>query len=369
MKISRRRFVTQGLAALSLAFSTDQFATLAAQATKHSGNKAGSRRILVVIQLNGGNDGLNTVIPYTSATYYGARPNLAIPAEQVLKLNNQVGLHPGMDKFASLYKDGKLVIVQNAGYPNPNRSHFRSSEIWQTAEPDKITDCGWLGRYLDCCTQPTEILPAVNLDPLLPLTLQGRVAAVPSVSSNINNFKFFTDPHYQQLVKNYPADISYPPGEFSNTLKSVAQMIAGGLPSSVYTTGLDGFDTHTAQTGKHAELLKQLSDGVYAFYQDLVRHSCQQEVVIMIFSEFGRQVAENDSRGTDHGTAAPMFILGHGIKGGILGETPDLRNLDNGDLKFAIDFRQVYASLLEHWLATDSQQILGQKFATLPLFA
>jgi uncharacterized protein (DUF1501 family) len=378
--------------------------TLAAKATEMGGTPR--KRILVVVQLSGGNDGLNTVVPYGNGTYYQVRPKLAIPPNQVLPISNQIGFHPGMTGMAQLYKEGKLGIILGVGYPNPNRSHFRSTEIWQTGEPTRIVNTGWLGRYLDLAHMSDKSdnpLPAVNVDAILPVTLSASRVIVPSVA-NVNDFRFTADPHYRQdrnaqltaikkmyaeyplnrpgadilkkvgmdaisasdylfqVVQKYKGTTQYPDSGFARGMKFIAQMITAGVNSQIYNINFSGFDTHAAQLRLHADLLRQLSGGLAAFQKDLEEHGVDKDVLVMTFSDFGRRVAENGSQGTDHGTAEPMFVLGNAVKGGVYGEYPSLTNLDAGDLKYQIDFRSVYSTILDRWLDADSREILGGQF-------
>ena len=392
-------------------FGAGELLNMAAQAANQSPRKIGGSKILIAIQLNGGNDGLNTVIPYSQGSYYQARPAIGIKAEKVLPLNAEIGLHPSMTGLHDLFKAGNVAVIQGAGYPNPNRSHFRSIEIWQTGQPEKISENGWLGRYLDvCCAGKDELFPAVNVDPMLPKTLFGSKVNVPSVS-NIEEFKFLTDPQYKpdrgvqidafndiydsyqlkrphiellrkagmdanlasdklhQLVKNYDSQVKYPQGAFGNSMKFISQMITGGLKCPIYGASLDGFDTHTNQLRTQDGLLNQLSDGIAALQSDLKKRGMQDDVVIMVFSEFGRRVAENGGRGTDHGTAAPVLIVGSSVKGGVYGSHPSLTELDAGDLKYKIDFRSIYSTILTGWLQCESKDVLGQKFENLGFIA
>ncbi|MBA3993219.1 MAG: transcriptional initiation protein Tat [Cyanobacteria bacterium DS2.3.42] len=405
MTVSRRKFIHGGLSMLGLMLSAEELFKLSAQAAGSA-----SQRQLVLIQLSGGNDGLNTVIPFGTGAYYDARPQIAVPQNDVLKLNDAVGLHPQMTGMQELFNAGNLAIVEGAGYTSPNRSHFRSIEIWQTGEPDKIGDTGWLGRYLDLASGDKEhkALPAVNVDPMLPKTLFARKIVVPSVN-NIYEFRFRTDPHFRKdrdtqieafsdiykdfdskrphadflrkagleanhasdyllkIVKSYKSTVKYPAGRLGDGLKFIAQMITGGVTAPVFTVSLDGFDTHANQQRSQAGLLKQLSDSLLAFQNDLKAHSLDDQVITLVFSEFGRRVQENSGKGTDHGTAEPLFIVGSAVKGGIYGEFPSLTALDNGDLKHTIDFRTVYATVLERWLGADSVQVLGKRFEILPI--
>ncbi len=411
MNVSRRNFLTSGLGVLGVVLSGPQIFALAAQAASIAPRAGGKERILVVVQMGGGNDGLNTVIPCGMGAYYQARPQLAIQPEQVLPLTGQIGLHPSMSGFADLCKQGKLAVIQAVGYPNPNRSHFRSMEIWQTAQPDRIADTGWLGRYLDLADTGTaggaeHLFPAVNAGPLLPKTLSASKVIVPSVAG-VADFRFRTDPRYAddrnaqvaaftdiyssfdlqrphvdllrkvgldareasdfltRSVRSYKGTVAYPGNSFGDGMKFIAQMIAGGVNSRIYSIGLDSFDTHANQSRKQGTLLKQLSDGLAAFQKDLEAHQLDRDVIVLCFSEFGRRVSENAGRGTDHGTAGPVFVLGSPVKGGVYGDHPSLTDLDAGDLKFKIDFRTVYATILDRWLGADSRQILGGNFDSL----
>jgi uncharacterized protein (DUF1501 family) len=408
MNISRRKFITNSVGIL---FSSSQLFAIAARAASFEPRKVGSSKILVVIQMAGGNDGLNTVIPYGAGQYYQMRPNLGIKPNEVLHLTDTVGLHPSMSELNELYKSGKLAIALGVGYPNPNRSHFRSIEIWQTGEPEKISNTGWIGRYLDCsCTSAQsasrQLFPAINVDPMLPKSLSADRVVVPSVS-DVNQFKFNTDVHYQvdrqkqieafnriyssfeidrpsaqllkdigldamqasdyllKVVKNYKSNVQYPDNGFGRSMKFIAQMITAGVDARVYNLSLGGFDTHANQLRTQAGLLKQFSDSLSAFQKDLEVHGVDQDVIVMAFSEFGRRVQENNGRGTDHGTAEPMFVMGSQVKGGLYGDYPSLTDLDSGDLKYGIDFRRVYATLIDRWLGADSCEVLGATYEHL----
>lgn len=406
--VTRRNFL-KGLGLAGLWLSHSELLALAAQATTVK-RVIGKDKILVVVQLSGGNDGLNTVVPYGLGSYYDARPQIGIKQNEVLALNGQIGLNPNMPGMAQLFKQGKLAIIQAVGYPNANRSHFRSIEIWQTASPDRIRDTGWLGRYLDQASAQNNIannlLAAVNVDPVLPKTLSANKVIVPSVAS-VNDFRFKVDPDFPQdrnaqisafqdiyanfslrrpyvdllrkvgletnkasdhllaVTKAYKTCVDYPETEFSRGLKFISQMITGGVNSRIYNISLNGFDTHVNQVRTQARLLKNLSEGLTCFQSDLEAHGVADDVLVMVFSEFGRRVSENNGRGTDHGTAEPMFVLGNAVRGGIYGDHPNLTNLDNGDLRHKIDFRSVYASVLDRWMKADSASILGSRFDQL----
>jgi uncharacterized protein (DUF1501 family) len=373
-----------------------------------------SDRLLVIVQLNGGNDGLNTVIPYQNGLYYDARPRLAVPSEQVLPLEKDLGIgfHPQLTHFQQLYDSGKLAIVQGVGYPNANRSHFRSTDIWMSGHPEKVVGTGWIGRYLDHSIARFHgaSFPAANVQGTLPLTLRGNQIVVPSIQS-LDSYQFQTDPRYpqdresrvatfqrihsqtitddpyrsilynsglkavesaadlQEAAQKYTSSIQYPADPFGQALKLVAQILTGGLGTQVMHVSIGGFDTHANQNTdnfNHPLLLQYVDAGLDAFYRDLQEHHIADDVIIMTFSEFGRRVRENGSLGTDHGTAAPMFILGNRVRGGLHSEYPSLSQLDsNGDLIHTVDFRQVYATILEDWLQTDSKEILDGSFQKL----
>lgn len=408
-KTSRRDFLAMSLLTLT---GLAQPAALAGRLLEDKSNRS---RCLVVLTLSGGNDGLNTVVPYGMGRYFDLRPRLAVKGETVLPLDGMVGFNPSMGELASLYKEGKLAVVQGVGYPEPNRSHFRSIEIWQTAQPDIIGDTGWLGRYLDLQDKSdlsSRMLAAVNIDPVLPKSLLARRITVPSVY-DLRDFRFKVDPisRYQndrerqlscftdmyqdfkgkgltgQLVKTglaasaaseklhkMTADAaskstaSYPDGRLSASLRLIAQMVAGQVGARVYTLQMDGFDTHVNQSRTHNGLLSNLSRSLKAFLDDLESRGVADEVLVLVHSEFGRRAQENDGRGTDHGAAAPCFILGKAVKGGLFGEHPELaaNKLVQGDLGFNTDFRSVYASLLEGWLESDARAILGKNFEKIP---
>ena len=342
------------------------------------------RNILVVIQLNGGNDGLNTFIPYDTPQYYDFRQAVAIPKEQVLKAaSGGMGWHPSMKGFADIQQAGHLTAVQNVGYPNPNRSHFRSIEIWQTGSAsNEYLNTGWLGRYLDATCAPEEPLGALNLDNIDNLSLRGANShtltmqdpqrfekLLKSLKQNnedpidenpnldfvrklmIGSFEG-SDQIKKALEKTQTATPQYSKFGLAQNLNWIAKMIKGGLNTSVYYTGLGSFDTHSNQLGKQKQLLTELSESVKSFYDDMVASNMLSNVTLMIFSEFGRRVKDNGS-GTDHGTAAPVFVIGGNNSGKIIGANPNLSELSNGDLQHQYDFRSVYASILKQKLGVD----------------
>lgn len=338
---------------------------------------------LLFIQLNGGNDGLNTYIPYDNPLYYDFRTNIALKKDIVVGKNNGMAFHPALKDFAQMQQNGDLSVIQNVGYPEPIRSHFRSQEIWQTAaDSDKYINEGWLGRYLDLQCNQHQPTAGINLDSIDNLALKGiepnsitvkdpnkfRVNSdkeeSTKLSSNpqldfvrkIANSTVEGSNEIQNALSKSKTEISYNKTGLSKNMEWIARLIKGNLNSKVYYTSLGGFDTHDNQLPLHERKLTELNDAVFSFYQDLKQAKLLQNVTIVVFSEFGRRVKDNGS-GTDHGTAAPMFIIGGSTKGKIIGNNPNLNNLDNGDLKHEIDFRSVYASLLQQKMEFDSSKI------------
>ncbi len=347
----------------------------------------GNRQILVVLQLSGGNDGLNTFIPYENPIYYELRKNVNIPREQVLKAaKGGMGWHQSMTGFADMMQAGDLSVIQNVGYPNPNRSHFRSIEIWQTGSAaTEYKATGWLGRFLDATCEGDDPLGAMNIDSIENLALRGasnhsltmqdpqrferqlKTANLPDDAHDTNpNLDYvrklmlgsFEGDEQIKKALQMTAKLTpqYPKHGLAQNLNWVARMIKGGLPTSVYYTSLGGFDTHANQLVTHKNKLKEVNESVKAFYDDLKTSGLLSQVTLMIFSEFGRRVKDNGS-GTDHGTAAPVFIIGGNNRGSIIGKNPDLQNLDNGDLKFDIDFRNLYATILKTKFGIEPAQI------------
>ena len=337
---------------------------------------------LVFIQLNGGNDGLNTFIPFQDELYYKLRPNIAISKTDVVGANAGMAFHPALKDFATMQQAGELAVIQNVGYDNPVRSHFRSQEIWQTAPTNQeYLNNGWLGRYLD--EQNSNATAAVNIDSIDNLALKGQEPNASTVkdpsrfltkNTNDSDVKLSDNPQLdfvrkianaidegsddiQNALKNaVVSDVSYPKTALAKNLEWISKLIKGNLNSKVYYTSLGSFDTHDNQLAVHKNKLTDLNDAVFSFYQDLKKASLLQNVTVVVFSEFGRRVKDN-GKGTDHGTAAPMFIIGGNNKGKIIGKNPNLNDLDNGDLKYEIDFRSVYASLLQNKMNFDSSKI------------
>ncbi|MCC9061945.1 DUF1501 domain-containing protein [Flavobacterium piscisymbiosum] len=338
---------------------------------------------IVFVQLNGGNDGLNTFIPYDNPLYYDLRTKIALNKDAVIGKNNGMAFHPSLKDFAQMQQNGDLTVIQNVGYPEPIRSHFRSQEIWQTAaDSNKYINEGWLGRYLDLQCNGHQATAGINLDSIDNLALKGLEPNSITVKDP-NRFKVKSDKEENVTLSDNPqldfvrkiansvtegsdeiqkalakskSEISYPKTDLSKNLEWIGRLIKGNLNSKVYYTSLGGFDTHDNQLALHEKKLTDLNDALYSFYQDLKQAQLLQNVTIVVFSEFGRRVKDNGN-GTDHGTAAPMFIIGGNNKGIILGNNPDLANLDNGDLKYEIDFRSVYASLLKEKMNFDYSKI------------
>jgi uncharacterized protein (DUF1501 family) len=391
---------------ISLGASTPQFLARAAAAP---GMAARDKRVLVLIQLAGGNDGLNTLVPFGDPAYLKARPGIGIPQSQVLKINSQVGLHPSLSGLKELYDEGKLAIVQGVGYPNPDRSHFRSMDIWQSAQPQNETPRdGWLGRALEwqfdrqpalaeALSLGTDKLPLafvstrVNVPTLrrleefqlvdgqgpaanrnLTRTAIKDLASKPASAGGELDFlrratttALTSAERLKSLSSTYRTTVDYPSTTLASRMKLIAQMLTADLPARVFLVSLDGFDTHSQQQPGHAALLAELSGAIRAFEQDLVEHKLSDRVLLATYSEFGRRVAENGSLGTDHGAASMLFALTPTGKAGLQGTHPSLTDLTDGDLKFNTDFRSVYATMLDQWLEIPSAGILGGEFPKL----
>ncbi|MCE7994589.1 MAG: DUF1501 domain-containing protein [Roseivirga sp.] len=358
---------------------------------------------LVIVQLSGGNDGLNTVVPYRNDLYYQKRPQLAIKSAEVLKLTDELGFNPVMGGMKSLFDEGLLSVINNVGYPNPDRSHFRSMDIWHTgSNANETWNTGWLGRYMDasCSGSGCESSHSViELDDNLSLAMKGErvnglamsnpvsflnrvrqarakeiVKLNAGLSHGDDNLGYLyktlieTDQsaeYISQKIKKYKTQTSYPDTGFAKDLKTIAELIGSGMETSVYYASMTGFDTHAGQKGKQERLLNTYSDAMKAFVDDLRSNSLLKDTMILTFSEFGRRVGQNASGGTDHGTANNLFVIGDSIKPGIFNESPNLTDLDKGDLKFDVDFRRIYATLLDKWLGVSSSITLNREFKTL----
>lgn len=439
---TRREFLRRTVLGSALswtipAFLADTFSALQTQAADAATQTVTGKdaTILVVLQMAGGNDGINTVVPYANDFYHKARPKIGLKADEVLKLNGEIGLHGAMKGFKELYDAGQLSIIQGVGYPNPNRSHFRSTEIWQTAsDSNRVEKNGWIGRYFDNACAGADPAVGVTIGNQLP---EAFFAAKPKgiVFNNPQNYRFMangsaTEESYKKLnelemssplpdnepamtpddnsggsiamlpagmpmtggravdfisrtaldaqhsseeIRGIAAKVQnaavYPPSQLGNSLKMVAKLIGGGLATRVYYVSQGGYDTHTNQVGSQQRLLGDLAESVKSFMDDLKAQGNAGRVLVMTFSEFGRRVAENANGGTDHGAAAPMFIVGGKVQAGLLGKYPSLapQDLYQGDIKYNVDFRSVYAAILQNWLKTPSAPILGRQFPLLPV--
>lgn len=407
--MKRSGFLTGSLSGLAIAAkSGDFFSRALAQAPLSGLMTPADDHILVLINLQGGNDGLNTVVPYAMQQYYRYRPTMGVSPNDVLRLNDQVGLNPALRPLKTMFERGQMAVIQGVGYPQPDHSHFRSTEIWQTAEPEKYVSTGWLGRYLDASGLPkTNLFNAVAVAPMLPAVLGARDIDVPAVdnlrgyglssdrtAAGRDAFKAilndstmpFSSPylarvaeievHAQRgaeelpkLVAGYQTNAAYPATNLGRSLALAAQIVGSRLGTRVIYVQHGSFDTHTNQKATQDRLLGELGNALGAFYEDLAAHGNDKRVLTMTFSEFGRRVAENASRGTDHGEAAPVFLVGGNVKGGVYGQHPSLDDLDKGDLKYGVDFRSVYVTVLERWLGRSSQGIIAGSFQSLPVLA
>ncbi|RZK70499.1 MAG: DUF1501 domain-containing protein [Pedobacter sp.] len=364
-------------------------------------NKLSGHKNLVVIQLSGGNDGINTVIPFGMDDYYKKRKSIAIPKNEIIKLTDLQGLNPNMEALREVYDQGHMGILNSVGYPNPNRSHFRSMDIWQTAsDADQYLSTGWIGRYLDSnCKECKNPYAALEVDDTLSLAMKGANIKGIAVKDPNQLYKNTREPFFKDVIqdnkelldednlgylyktmietsssaqyilnksKTYKTAAAYPDNAFSNQLKTIAKFINSGLDTRVYYVSLSGFDTHNAQVASQGRLLKQYSEGLSAFINDLKGAGNFDDTLVMTFSEFGRRVEQNASNGTDHGTANNLFLFGGKLKQqGIINDAPDLKNLENGDLKYQIDFRQVYATVLDKWLDVNNAAVLNKQFSAL----
>lgn len=361
-------------------------------------------RILVVVQLTGGNDGLNMVAPYADDLYQAARPTLRVRPEQALRLDDHLGFNPEMPGLKQLFDQGRVGVVTNVGYPNPDRSHFRAMDIWHTADPEvRAPVDGWLGRFADLQNGGEDAAPAVlHLDhEALPIALTSRRTPVPSIS-NLNAFRLpetaggwaqavaaprpdagaelqfvqrvavaacANARRIEQIAHVDDGAANYPDFGLAQRLRQIAELVGANFGPRVYYTSLGGFDTHARQAPAHNALLRELSSSIAAFQADLESRGQAERVVLMTFSEFGRRIAENAGQGTDHGVAAPLLLVGGGIRAGVHGNAPDLRNTLDGDVRHETDFRAVYSAVLEQWLNVDPAAILGRKFESPALFA
>ncbi|HEY7311739.1 MAG TPA: DUF1501 domain-containing protein [Gemmataceae bacterium] len=403
---TRRQFLTHTLKASSLVALgsvVPQFVARTAQAAA-----PGKENILVVVEMTGGNDGLNTVIPYADDLYHKARSTLRRSKNAVIRLDDHVGLHSGMESLRPLWENGQLAVVQGVGYPNPNRSHFEAMDIWQSADPQRRLKTGWLGRATGEIKNSSGAVPLLHIGPnRLPLALAGTPGGAVSIN-NQNSFRLEMaggETERQTVRRRLLEELSAPAekaGEddlasfvrrrqvqtltavetlrellegpnalprlgnsLMQKLQLIAALIAQGFGTRIFYVSLDGFDTHADQGSAHTRLLGELADSIGTFFRTLKSTGHDSRVRLMTFSEFGRRVRENDSRGTDHGAASCLFVAGPSVQGGVVGKHPSLSDLDADDLKFHTDFRRVYATLLDAWLSCDSKAVLGAKWDPL----
>lgn len=396
MFIQRKKFIQIGSLATASLMVPKFLKAFESPARVMPGNK-----VVVVLQLSGGNDGLNTVIPYRNDLYYKARPRLGILRDKALSLTDETGLHPALTAFKELYDDGSLSILNNVGYPNPDRSHFRSMDIWHTAsQSTEYWSQGWVGRYLDAqckgCDKPTQ---AIELDDVLSLALKGENIKGIAVKDPRRLYGTANEKFFREVMKNHrdesgeqpvdylyktmaetlssadyifqqsrlhPSNADYPKTDLGNSLKTIASLIFSEINTKVYYVSLGSFDTHINQEAQQQRLFTEMNDAVKSFVKDLKEQHRFEDVLLFTFSEFGRRVEQNASGGTDHGTANNMFLVSGGLKKkGVLNPMPDLANLNEGDLKYNVDFKNVYATILNKWLQADDAGILGRKYEYL----
>lgn len=393
--MERREFLKNSALASSLLMVPSFMKAFENVATSTFGYKK-----LVIIQLSGGNDGLNTIVPFTNDIYYRERPKLAISKNNILKATDDLGFHKNLAPLKRLYDQGYLSIINNVGYPNPNRSHFRSTDIWHSAsDSNEVIQTGWLGRFID--SYGNMPYTGIEVDDSLSLIMKGHYTnGIATKNAKIlfsntqtpffkkvleNKKKAHLDEHnlgylYKIMIETnssakhiyqksriFETKLEYPNNPFAQQLKTTADFINSHVDSKVYYVSMGGFDTHNAQINRQARLLDLYSESMEVFVNDLERSNTFNDTLILTFSEFGRRVKENGSEGTDHGTANNVFVIGKNLKKpGFYNETPNLANLDNnGDLKYSIDFREIYATVLDKWLSVDDKNILNGSFSKL----
>lgn len=405
--MKRNTFLHRSLGAAVAGSALPAVFVRAASAQMVPGSVADPGNVLVIVQMSGGNDGLNTVIPYTDDAYHRARPTIGVDPKTVLRIDDRVAWNPALTGFDELYKDGRLALLQAVGYPDPNLSHFEATEIWETGSPDRPQQYGWLGRYLDrrypAGTKPPSAFETVALGDTLPAALVSAHVDVPAIGA-LGAFSYNTgrdlaskqsagalydgaqpgtSPYLAMIadtareayhggdvlrakVAGYTPAVTYPTDGFAQQLKLAAQLIGTNTGTRIVFVSIGSFDTHAGQRAQQDRLLGYLGNGLLAFYRDLAAHGNDKRVLTLTFSEFGRRVTQNASNGTDHGTAMPVFVAGGSVRGGVYGDHPSLTDLDrNGNLKFATDFRSVYATVIARWLGSDPAAVLGASFAPI----
>ena len=408
-RLTRRDFITTGLAAIGASAGLPlllQETNLAFAANAAAGfQQAHPERILVVLELSGGNDGLNTVVPYANDEYYRARPTIALPEQDVLKVSDEFGFHSNLLGFERLFKDGYMAVVHGCSYPNPNRSHFESMKFWHTGVPNGAESQGWLGRFADAYQPEPVSSYMVNIAKEQTMAVGAKVHS-PVVFDDPARFSRQGSPEQkaifaemarksehdkndalrfvrgiastaeessafiQNACAEYRTKADYGYGDIGVDMKRVVAQIAANSPARIYYLSFGSFDTHVSQSAAQSGLFNQIGDAVHAFLRDLDRIGRADDVSLLMFTEFGRRVQENAGRGTDHGVASPMFIVGKQVKGGFYSEHPSLTDLDQGDLKMTTDFREVYATMIKEWMGfDDAKSVLKADFPTLGVFA
>ena len=409
--LSRRDFLRQSVTVVTAGMAMPPIFTQAIHLA-HNENLAlpkPGERMLLIVQMAGGNDGLNTIVPFTDPAYYDQRKGLSLTEKEVLPLDGQFAFHPALAALKPLWDKGVMSVVHGVGYPNPNLSHFRSMEIWQTGKPAEPKQVGWLGRYFDHMTDHEgHLIEGLAVGATLPDAFASNMSPIPAVQS-LDAYRLQHDPgdakdmglraeallelyhHYRgaspyaalldgiaagavssssalrDIAAAYQPAVQYPTSNIAKGLMLTAQVLTSDLGVRVAHVGQGGYDTHSNQKPDQGRLLKELAEGLAAFYHDLEAHGVADKVVIMTWSEFGRRVSDNASAGTDHGTAGPMFLLGGQVRGGHIGEPVSLSNLDRGNLKYTTDFRSVYATVLDEWLGAPADDIIGTAMPRLPL--